>query len=699
MPRHLLPILLLSLSLSIGCSSTRTASTPADAAQAAGSDEKKPSSPYKPYDEVVTDEAVSDDGLFTVHRVDEDLFFEIPDSLMGREMLLVSRIAGTPANLSGFISGGSKVAEQVVRWERRGTDVLLRRMSYQSVASDTLPIALSVAVNNFEPIVMAFAVEAIPPDSQGVVIQVNDLFEDDVPALSGLSPAQRTRFKVRRLDADRSFIDTVKSFPLNVNVRHTMTYEAGEPPSNPGTGTISMQLYQSMILLPETPMPPRLADPRVGFFTVTQVDFGSSELKAAERSYVRRWRLEPSDPAAYARGELVAPVKPIVYYLDPATPEKWRPFFCRGVEDWQAAFESAGFKDAIVCREAPEDDPDFDPEDVRFSTVRYVANMTRNAVGPSVSDPRSGEIIESDIIWFHNHIRSYRNRLMIETGAANPQARSLQTDDVLIGEAMRQVIAHEIGHALGLPHNMIASSAFPVDSLRSPAFTAEYGVAPTIMDYARQNYIAQPGDGVTRFVRKIGPYDHYAIEWGYRWYPDVDRPEDERDRLEALVLAKAGDRMYRYGGGTAYNPDAQTEDLGDDPVRASTYAVANLQRVAPNLVAWTSTPGRGYGDLEELYGELLGQWNRYMNHVVTVVGGIYATPKATDQEGAVYETVPRARQEAALQFLIDHVFETPTWLLDRDLLRRIEPAGAVDRLRGRQVAILNNLLSPSACNA
>ncbi len=674
-----------------GCTASQKAATQPDPAT---DKETEPESSIKKYAEVITDWAVSDEGLFGVHRVGDEYFFEIPDTLLGSELLLVSRIAQTPANLSGFINGGSKVHEQVVRFERRGESLLLRKMAYTNVAPDSLPVALSVAVNNFEPIVAAFDIEAISPDSAGTVINVTDFFESDVPAISGLSNSQRTRFKVRRLDASRSFIDEAKSFPLNVNVRHTMTYEATEPPSNRNTGTISMQMYQSMILLPER-MTARVKDARVGYFSVSQVDFGLDELKAATRTYIRRWRLEPTDPEAYLRGELVEPTKPIVYYLDPGTPKRWRPYFCAGVEDWNRSFEAAGFKNAIQCNEAPENDPDFDPEDVRFSMVRYVANTTRNATGPSVSDPRTGEIIESDIIWYHNHMRSYRNRLLIETGAANPEARSLDIDEKLIGETMRQVIAHEIGHALGLPHNMIASSSFPVDSLRSPTFTSANGVAPTIMDYARQNYIAQPGDGVTRFVRKVGVYDDYVINWGYRWYPGVDHPDQEKEALDSLILAKEGDPVFRFMGGSAFNPDAQTEDMGDDPVRASGYAVANLRRVTSNLVEWTSTAGQDYSDLQEIYGELLGQWSRYMRHVVTLIGGVYVTPKTTDQEGPVYEIVPREKQVTALDFLAENVFDTPTWLLDESILRRIEPAGAVDRIRGRQVAILNNVLDPT----
>ena len=650
----------------------------------------------KPYGEVVTAEAETERGLFAVHRLGERLLFEIPDSLLNREMLAVSRIAQTPAGLSPFINAGTKTAEQVLRWQRVGDRVLLRKASYTAVADTTLPIAQSVRVNNFEPVVAAFPVAALSPDSAGVVLDVTELYTTDVPAISGLPTGLRERYKVRSLDKARSFLDEARAFPRNVNVRHTMTYAAGAPPSNAGTGTISMQMYQSMILLPATPMTPRLADPRVGWITLRQVDFGSDAQKADERRVLKRWRLTPSDPAAYLRGELVPPVTPIVYTLDPATPERWRPYFCRGVEDWDRAFRAAGFRDAIRCElpPAPGDSARFDPEDVRFSTVRYVASETRNATGPSVADPRSGEILESDIVWYHNHIRSYRNRLLLETGAANPAARSLELDEALIGETMRQVIAHEIGHAIGLPHNMIASSAFPTDSLRSPTFTAEYGVAPTIMDYARQNYIAQPGDGVTRFVRQIGPYDDYAVEWGYRWYPGVERPEDEAARLDALIAARAGDPAFRFATSDGINPDAQTEDLGDDPVRASGYGIANLRRVVPNLVAWTGTPGEGYADLAELYGELLGVYRRYVGHVTTLVGGVRATPKATDQAGVVYEPVPRAEQERALAFLDAEVLQTPAWLLDRELLRRIEPVGAVERLRSIQAGVLARLLDP-----
>jgi hypothetical protein len=503
---------------------------------------------------------------------------------------------------------------------------------------------------------------------------------------------------VRRLDSDRSFINYARSYPINIDVRHTLTFEASAAPADTGAGTISMEMHQSMILLPQEPMMPRVADDRVGYFSITQVNFGLDELKAAEQTFIRRWRLEPSDPEAYARGEVVDPVTPITYYIDQATPAKWRPYVIQGVEDWQAAFETAGFSNAIVALEppTPEEDPEWAAEDARYSVVRWAASMVRNAMGPSVSDPRTGEIIESDIVWFHNHLRSYRNRLMLETGASNPAARSLDMPDDLMGETVRQVIAHEIGHAIGLPHNMIGSSSYPTESLRDPDFARTMGVSPSVMDYARQNYVAQPGDGLqpTDYIRTIGPYDHYSVNWGYRAIPAAATPAAEKATLDEWILARADDPMYRFGSSTGWNPDAQTEDMGDDPVLSSTYGIANLKAVAPNLVAWTATPGANFDDLNELYGELVGQWGRYVGHVVTLVGGRYQNAKTTDQGEVVFTPVARADQQVAVGFIAAEVFQSPTWLADPEVLRRVEHAGAVERIRGRQVRVLNQMLDP-----
>lgn len=679
--------------LAVSCSSSKNAADQ----QPQQTRPSAPSDGIKAYSAVITDKAETDEGLFDVHMVDDKLYYEIPDSLLGREMLIVSRLAAVPSDFFGFSTAGSKSAEQVMTFERREDQILLRKQSYDAVANDSLPIYKSVQANNFAPIIAAFPIETISEDSAGVVIDVTDLFTTDVSAFSGAASFLRQMYQVRRLDPSRTYIETAKSFPQNIEVRHVLTFDAGNPPSDQQTGTMSLLMSQSMVLLPKEPMRPRYEDYRVGWFTVNQINYGLDEQKAAQQSFIRRWRLEPKDPEAYARGELVEPVKPIVYYLDPATPTKYVPYVIQGVEDWNEAFEAAGFKNAIQAKEAPspEEDPDWSPEDIRYSTVRWVATTIRNAVGPSVSDPRTGEIIESDIVWFHNHLRSYRNRLMIETGAANPEARKLKLDDDLIGETVRRVISHEIGHAIGLPHNMQSSAAYPVDSLRSGSFTQEFGIATTIMEYARQNYVAQPGDENIRFIRKIGPYDKYSVNWGYRVIPEAETPEDEKPILDSWILEKADDPVYRFASSTGYDPSAQTEDLSNDPVQASTYGLMNLKRVVPNLIEWTSTPGEGYDDLEEIYGELIGQWSRYAGHVTTNIGGMYQSRKSSDQDGVLYTPVPKDYQQKAMAFMNEHVFTTPDWLLDKEILRRIEHAGAIDRVRSLQSRMLGSVMNPS----
>ncbi|CAN5348710.1 zinc-dependent metalloprotease [soil metagenome] len=654
------------------------------------------------YSRVITSDAVTSKGVLDVHYVGDKIYYEIPDSLIGRDFLMVSRVAKVPGNFFGFRSSGSKTNEQVFVFERVRDKINIRERSYNSVAADTLPIYRSVRANNYEPIIATFDIKAIGPDTSSVVIQINNFFENDVPAITGLAGFLRNMYQVRRLDSNRSYIDTVRTYPMNVEARHVMTYEAMRAPSSGATNTLSILMNQSMVLLPKEPMRPRHYDYRVGWFTVTQLDFSSEEQKAATRSLIRRWRLEPSDPEAYARGELVEPVKPIVYYVDPGTPDKYRQNVIDGVEDWNEAFEVAGFKNAIKAKLPPteeeEEDADFEPEDIRYNMVRWIANTTRNAVGPSTTDPRTGEIIASDIIWYHNHIRSYRNRLMLETGAANPKARSLHVDDEYIGEAIRQVIAHEIGHALGLPHNMKANHSYPVDSLRSPTFTAEYGVSASVMDYARQNYIAQPGDGVERFIRKIGPYDKYAINWGYRVIPDAKTAEDEIAVLNQWILERADDPIYRFGQSTGYDPSAQTETLSDDPVQASIYGMMNLQAVTPNLMEWTSTSGKGYDDLQEIYGELISQWSRYVGHVITNIGGVHMERIASDQNGNVYRPVSKDYQQKAMVFMNEHAFTTPYWLLDDSILRNIEHAGAIERIQILQGRHLRSLMSADRMN-
>ncbi len=658
---------------------------------------KKKQGDIKDYDKVITKDAISDEGLFDVHLVGETYYFEIPMDYLDRDMLLVTRFAKLPSNLGGgYVNAGSKTNTRLINWERFKNKILIKEKSSSAIAADSLPINVSVKANNYEPTLYAFDIAAFSKDSSSVVIDVTKFYGTDVKAISGLPSFFRKQYKVKNLDESRSFINTMKSFPENIEVLQDFTYNAAEPPVNTGDETISVQMNQSMILLPKEPMQSRYFDERVGWFTLSKYDYGSNELKADRKTYLRRWKLIPNDIEAYNRGELVEPIKPIVYYLDPATPEKFRSYMKEGIELWQKAFEAAGFKNAIIAKEPPtkEEDPEFSPEDIRYSVVRYVASTTRNATGPSVSDPRSGEIIESDIIWYHNHLRSYRNRYLLETGAANPSARTLNTPDEEIGEMMKMVIAHEVGHTLGLPHNMSASYAYDVESYRDGTFTQKNGIAATIMDYARYNYIAQPGDTNIRFVRQLGPYDDYAINYGYRYISEAQSAAAETETLKGWIMEKAGDPKYKFGKQSSrFDPTAQTEDIGNNSILASTYGLKNLKIVAKNLPSWTSDATDNYDDLEELYSEMLGVWSRYVGHVVTHVGGVVEDTKNPSQGGVVYTMVSKDYQKAALQWLHQNAFETPNWLMDKSILQNINYAGYTDRIRSLQSRHLNNLLN------
>ena len=641
----------------------------------------------KTYSDVITEDAVTSEGLFHTHMIDDDLFYEIPFDMMGREMLLLTRIARTP---DGAGYGGSKANTATVRWERMGDRVLLRLASYRNVADDTTAVAGAVRNSNFEPILMAFDVETMPDDSSAVVVEVTDLFTEDVPLL-GLPGFRREQFGVRSVDGDRTYVVRAAAFPTNVEVRRVLTYVATEAPSNAASNTLSMEMHHSMLLLPDDPMQPRLCDERVGFFSTRQTDYGLDEQRAVTRCYVTRWRLEPSDPEAFARGELVDPVKPIVYYIDPATPPKWAPYIKQGVEDWLPAFERAGFRNAIEARDAP-DDPAWDPEDARYSVIRYLASPVQNASGPHVHDPRTGEILESDIQWYHNVMNLLRNWFFVQTAAVNEDARGVKFDDEVMGELVRFVSAHEVGHTIGLQHNMQASSAYSVEQLRT-RFTCEMGVAPSIMDYARFNYVAQPGDD-TCLMPVVGPYDKFAVEWGYKPFPGRDA-EAEQEDLREMVAAMQEDPVYRFSSPTGADPTALTEAIGDDAMRASDYGVQNLKRVVDRLVDWTYEEGEDYSQLRELYDNVVSQWSRYTGHVAANIGGVVVTRKRQGQDGVLYEMTPKDKQRRAMEYLSRQVFVTPEWLLDEDLLSRFQGTGAVDLVGARQAAALDQVLSVS----
>ncbi len=667
---------------------------------AAASPKKKDKGPYKPYQEVITDKAETDEGLFTFHKVDDNYYFELPTDILEKEILVVSRISGHVKGLNFGGAGMKSRPQQVIRFQKKDHHILMRSVSYNSVASEEDPIYRSVVNNNFEPVVYSFKIEAQSKDSSAYVINVLNFFTSDVPMIGAMYDNQRKNFKISTVDKGRSMIDWVKAFPENVEVRHVLTYKGSNLPDNQLTGALSIGMNQSFILLPEKPMVPRNHDDRVGYFSLSQFDYSLQEHKAAKNRFITRWRLEPSDWEAFNRGEAVEPVKPIVYYLDPATPDEWKPFIKQGVEDWQQSFEKAGFKNAILAKDAPspEEDPDWSPEDVRYSVIRYIATDIQNAQGPHVHDPRTGEILESDILWYHNVMNLLRNWYFIQTAAVNEAARGIKFEEDVMGQLIRFVAAHEVGHTLGLPHNMGSSVGYPIDSLRSPTFTATHGTAPSIMDYARFNYVAQPEDGVTSFYPGIGEYDDWSIYYGYHPIANIASAEEEEATLNSWILEKAGDPLYRFGRQRrgVVDPTAQTEDLGDDSMIASELGIANLKRVKDKLIEWGTVPGENYGDLRELYRNVVGQYGRYLGHVAANVGGVYEYFKTAEQEGLVYTHVALDKQKRAIQFFNEQLFSTPEWLVDPQILGRIEQDGIVERIKSLQTRTLRNLMDEEA---
>ena len=655
-------------------------------------DPKKNTKKEKTYSEVITDKAVTDNGLFDVHKIDDKYYYEINDSLLGRDMLMVTRIVKMATELP---LSRHKMSEQVLKWEKFDNNILLKQASYSKFANDSLPISIAVSNSNFEPIIASFKISVKNKDKNSYVIDVTSLYKSDVK-MFGFPQSTRKTYKISSLDSKLSFIESIRSFPLNIETKHIKTYKS----SDSRNGQISMVLNNSMVLLPKEPMRRRYFDERVGWFTSSQTDYGIDNQEAETVRYLDRWRLEVKDEdiEKFKSGELVEPKKPIVYYLDPATPKKWRKYLKDGIEDWNVAFEAAGFKNAVIVKYPPtkEEDPDWSPEDVRYSTVRYLASPSLNANGPHVSDPRSGEIIESDINWYHNVMKLLRNWYFVQTAAVNPEARGVEFKNEVMGELIRFVSSHEFGHTIGLPHNMGSSSAYPVDSLRSATFTKKYGTAPSIMDYARFNYVAQPGDeGVALMpsdwdTPNVGVYDIYSVKWGYKPILDVTH-EEEKSILQSWITEKADDLKYRFGS-AGIDPSSQTEDLGDNAVKASEYGIANLKRIMPNLIEWTTEEGETYDELEYMYNQVLGQFRRYMGHVANNIGGVYQYYKTADQDGAVYTHVSKEHQKACVNFLNNHLFNTPYWMIEKDILNKIEFAGMTNRIRTVQSSYLNNIL-------
>lgn len=649
----------------------------------------------KKFSDVIPAGTKADAGLFNVYKVDQKYFFEIPDSLLGREMLVVTRFTQTPVALkeSRAQYGGEMINNQVWKWERREKQIFIRVPSYNYTADAASDLHQALENSNALPILAVFDIKANASNGKGVVIDVTEFYNGEIPGMS-LPEGLKKTYKITGMDNARSYVDTVKSFPQNIEVKTVKTYRSPELPADKTVGAMTFGLNTSMLLLPKEAMKARLENRRIGYFTERQLDFGISDKHVTPTAYIQRWRLEPKDEAAYKRGELVEPKKQIVYYIDPATPKKWVPFLIQGVNDWNTAFEAAGFKNAIVAKEAPteKEDPEFSTEDARYSVIRYFASSTENAYGPRVADPRSGEILESHIGWYHNVMSLLRSWFFVQTAAINPAARGNEISDAQMGQLVRFVSSHEVGHTLGLLHNFGSSAAFPVDSLRSKTFTAKYGTAPSIMDYARFNYIAQPGDGVTEIYPKIGAYDQFAIKFGYSYFPDNVSGKEEKKALDAMVLAKAKDPLYFYGKQGSMDPRAQSEDLGDNAMKASTYGIENLKRILPNIEKWTYAPGKEMDDASDLYDEVIRQYRRYVNHVQANVGGLMENIKNSDEQGAVYAYTPKAKQQQAVAFLNKQVFATPYWLLNKSMMSRVDYGTINNRIMETQNQTLIGLL-------
>jgi len=638
-----------------------------------------------------------DEGLFNVYTRDEQVFFEIPDEMLGRDMAVMSRYAKAQEGLAARGGGDRMTANMVVQWERRGDTVYLRTQSYSNMADEGTPLDLAVQNSNFAPVIASFPVKMNRNGS--TVIDVSELYLGDHPAFS-FPRERRSDLGVQSFDSDRSWLEFARAFPENIEIRAVRSYDAENPPSNERGGTVSFEINHSMILLPEEPMMPRLADERVTYITVTQTDYSRDFQGVRPHQYLRRYRMEPKDREAFERGELVEPKEPIVWYIDPATPEKWIPYFKAGIMEWESAFEKAGFKNAVDVRVAPteKEDPEFSLLDARYNVIRYVATPVRSAnAGGDVVDPRSGEVLRGHMNMYHGLEERLRWWLVSQVATANPRFRTTELSEEDMGEALRYVVSHEMAHAMGLPHNQRANFVFPVDKLRSPDFVEEMGHSASSVGRTRYNYIAQPDDGVPP-ERRVGVWDEFAIMWGYRPIPEASTPEEEFETLNRWIVERAGKPWFRsahpqFGMDVEWDPYRMTEGISDDPVLAAEYGMRNLRTATEELMDWLMSEGDDYYELETHYLQNLTQWNRYAEHAASAIGGSWTHHKRYGEEGPVYTPIDADYQRKALAFIDEHVLQTPEWALDMDMLRRLEHAGAVERIRAYQELAVERLLN------
>jgi hypothetical protein len=675
--------------------------------------DKKPEK-IQPFEKVITSKAVSDEGIITVHKVEDKYYFEIPDKALKKEFLVVTRLtkAGAEMRMGTVGYAGDQISQNVISFEKGPNDkVFLRSISYVDYAKDsTSAMYKTVMRNNVNSIEQAFDIKAFGKEKNSTVIDVTDFINADNDVVS-FDTRFKKGFRVGAFQKDKSFVNFVKSFPTNIEINTTKTYNrsAGEASPIPGapkpevSGNYTVEVNSSIILLPENKMQARYFDPRVGYFTVGYTDFDENPQGVERVSLVKRWRLEPKakDLEKYKRSELVEPEKPIVFYIDPLTPKKWIPYLIQGVNDWQKAFEKAGFKNAIYAKVPnAKEDPEWSLEDARFSAIVYKPSDVPNASGPSIADPRTGEILESHINWYHNVMKLLNDWYFVQASPNDPRARKVDFDDELMGQLIRFVSSHEVGHTLGLRHNFGSSSTVPVENLRNKAWLKANGHTPSIMDYARFNYVAQPEDNVGEagLMPRIGDYDDWAIEWGYRRFYNYNSPEKEKAHLNKWVMEKLQNPRLWFGTETnPYDPRSQSEQVGDNPMLAGKYGVKNLQRIMENIEAWSTKPNEDYSSLNNRFTQVSGQFARYLGHVSKYIGGVKETPKMVEQKGAIYELVSKSEQKEALKFLSENVFTTPNWLLKTSVLTKIDKS-PVEVVENLQKTVLNRVLSEGVLN-
>ncbi|AZI26811.1 DUF5117 domain-containing protein [Pedobacter sp. G11] len=651
------------------------------------------------YAKVIPATAIGQDGLFNVRQVDQKWYFEVPDTLLGRYLLAVTRYITTPQGFGSF--GGEKVNEQTLYFQKgNNNNLFLKGVVYRQETKNTDgPIYQAVMQSQESPIVASFDIKAKNPVTGNYVIDVTDFFKKDIPVVS-IPADEKSSKKLNSLADDRSFIERIACYPLNTEIKTTKTYASAGLgiPAGALTGAVTLRLNTSFILLPKAPMRKRLSDERVGYFNNKYILFDEDYQRTQTKYIVQRYRLEPKkeDLAKYNRGVLVEPKKQIIYYIDPATPKKWRPYLIQGINDWQKAFEQAGFKNAIIGKEWPANDTTMSLEDARFSVIRYYASETPNAYGPRISDPRSGEIMESHVGWYHNVMKLVHNWYMIQAGPIDKRAQKMQFDDELMGQLIRFVSSHELGHTLGLRHNMGASSQTPVEKLRDKAWVEKNGHTVSIMDYARFNYVAQPEDNISPkgIYARIGAYDKWAINWGYRYFDKVE-DEYEEEKLLAKITTDTltkNPRLWFGGEGKDEDPRSQSEDLGDDAIAASEYGIKNLKRVVANLNQWTYEPGDQYNNLEELHKDVVKQYSRYLYHVMKNIGSRYVTKRSVDEKGVVYGEVPKAKVKSVVGYVGRQVFEAPLWMYPAEISKFID-LKPMEQISDQQSQMLNMFLS------